>query len=277
MNNFYCGLHFLVALADASSETLKQWENIHSNDDLVSSESGTIRLVRTACKAVQPRCSQKAGCHVMFKAYLKLKGVSDFPLATFEGNRFNIVFYNAAGVYYLRAHLIRYLEEVHHTKNKLLQSVLRDLKHPLYLVGCNALGIVRKCITSPLWRILESRINMSVLCVEYQNMQKQLQEWSSDISSLLSGKGLKEIDTSESVCYELLHNIDNRELLSELLQMLCKSYSMVAERLLGDHMSDGVHGTAPAAMLDRETESVPKTNCRSERDFAVLDRWVTSV
>lgn len=120
-----------MALADTASETLKQWENLHSDDD-ASSESGTIRLVRITCKAVQPRCSQQAGCHVMFKAYLKTKGVSDFPIATFEGNRFNIVFYNAAGVYFLRLHLIRYFEEVHHTRNKLLQAVLRDLKHPLF-------------------------------------------------------------------------------------------------------------------------------------------------
>ena len=86
MNNFYCGLHFLVALADASSETLKQWEAINSDED-DKSESGTIRLVRTACKAIQTRCCQKAGCHVMFRAYLKTQGIHEFPIATFEGKQ----------------------------------------------------------------------------------------------------------------------------------------------------------------------------------------------
>ena len=47
--------HFLVALADAASETLKQWEAINS-DEVVKSEAGTIWLVRTACKAI-------LGCH----------------------------------------------------------------------------------------------------------------------------------------------------------------------------------------------------------------------
>ena len=271
MNNFFCGLHFLVALADTSSETLKQWETLHS-DDAVSSESGTLRLVRTACKAIQKHCSQKAGCHVMFRAYLKTKGVSIFPIATFEGNRFNIVFYNAAGIYYLRSHLIRYLEEVHHTRNKLLQAVLCDLKHPLYLVGCHALGIVSKCITSPLWRILESSISMSELCLEYQRMYELFLEWSDDVFTLLDGKGLEEVDTDDQICHELLQNIENKELLSELLQMLCKSFSLLSERLLGDHLRGGIYREIPAEDLDQESAAVPKTNCLSERDFAVLDR-----
>lgn len=155
MNNFFCGLHFLVALADAAAATLQNWESLHSDEDDCSSGSGTVRLIRTACKAVQKQCSQQAGCHVMFRTYLKTQRVAKFPITKFEGNIFNIVFYNAAGIYYLRHHLVRYLKEVHHTQNKLLQAVLRDLKHPLYLTGCPALGIVRKWITSPLWRILE--------------------------------------------------------------------------------------------------------------------------
>ena len=63
MNNFFCGLHFLVALADTASAILQQWESLHSNEDGSSSESGTIHLIRTACKAVQKQCSQQAGCH----------------------------------------------------------------------------------------------------------------------------------------------------------------------------------------------------------------------
>lgn len=55
MNNFFCGLHFLVALANSSAEVLKEWEAFHLNesDGGSSGESGTVRLVRTVCKAVQ--------------------------------------------------------------------------------------------------------------------------------------------------------------------------------------------------------------------------------
>ena len=33
MNNFFCGLHFLVGLADTSAETLKIWEQLHIDEE----------------------------------------------------------------------------------------------------------------------------------------------------------------------------------------------------------------------------------------------------
>ena len=107
-----------------------------------------------------------------------------YIIAKFAGNRFNILFYKA-GIHFLRHHLIRYLKVVHHTQNKLLQAVLHDLQHPLYLTGCRALGIVRKCITSPLWRILESPLSMSELGLEYQRMHSQFLLWSSGPSMVM--------------------------------------------------------------------------------------------
>ena len=103
-------------------------------------------------------------------------------------------------------------------------------------------------------------------------MHQLFLKWSDDVSTLLDGRGLQVADDDDKVCQELLHNSDNKELLSELLKMLCKSFSLVSERLLGDHLQGGIYGEMPATMLDEETKDVPKTNCRSERDFAVLDR-----
>ena len=85
----------------------------------------------------------------MFKANLQSQGVS-IPIDKFQGNRFNIIFHNAAGIYYLRTHLIQYLEQIHPSLNQLLQAVLRDVKNPYYITGCCALGMISKCITAPL-------------------------------------------------------------------------------------------------------------------------------
>ena len=277
MNNFFCGLHFLVALADAASATLQQWESIQSAvPDGFSSECGTMRLVRTACKAIQKQCCQKAGCHTMFKAYLKTQGVTIFPVAKFAGNRFNIIFHNAAGIYYLRKHLIRYLDNLHPSRNMLLQAVLRDLKHPLYLTGCCALGIISKCLTSPLWKIFESPLSMSELGQEYQRMYRSLLEWSKDATDLLTGNGLDQLDGDDNVFQELISGEDDKSQILQLLQMLCKSFSQVSERLLGDHLEGGLlSSTSSKDLLDEVTATVPKTNARSERDFAILDRYVS--
>ena len=62
------------------------------NDDSNDSESGTVRLVRTTCKAVHRRGCAKSGFHVTFRKFLRDKGIDSIPLAVFKGNRFNIIF-----------------------------------------------------------------------------------------------------------------------------------------------------------------------------------------
>lgn len=72
------------------------------------------------------------------------------PLAAFRGNRFNILFYDAAGVYFLKSHM-----KLPHSGplNQLLQAVLADLGVSHYVAGCKALDIIDKAIT---WRHLNS-------------------------------------------------------------------------------------------------------------------------
>ena len=77
MNDFYCGLHFLVALADSAEATLVMWESIDGGN--VASSSGTGWMFFTF-------------------PYLPLTEIQNVPLASFRGNRFNMVFHDAAGV-----------------------------------------------------------------------------------------------------------------------------------------------------------------------------------
>ena len=91
MNNFFCGLHFLVGLADAAEATLKAWEATLEDDDGMEKQSSGVQcLIRTACKAFHHRGSEQAGCSTHFRAFLRRQGISKVPLAAFVGNRFNI-------------------------------------------------------------------------------------------------------------------------------------------------------------------------------------------
>ena len=65
---------------------------------------------------------------------------------------------------------------------------------------------------------------------------------------------------------------ESQDLLLQLLQMICSSFITVSDRLLGDHLEGGIYSEVSAQEIDSETGCVPKTNARSERDFAVLDR-----
>ena len=101
MNKFFCGMHFLVALAEQADVSMKMYERLIFGEDEVGArsfmagksgvnESGAVRLVRTVCKAVQDRGCEKAGKPVQFRGFLKIEhGIEELPLAPFKGNRFN--------------------------------------------------------------------------------------------------------------------------------------------------------------------------------------------
>ena len=154
-------MHVVVGMADTASSTLLQWENSHfSSNGYVSggsqqgpvlvrkSESGTIRLIRTACKALSKHGSEQSGVYQPFTNYLKSNGVLKNPLATFRGNRFNILFHDAGVVYHLSSF---FFTQVWQTPNQLLKAVMIDIETCEYLAGCRALGLVNKVITALLW------------------------------------------------------------------------------------------------------------------------------
>ena len=118
-------------------------------------ESGIVRLVRTACKALCKHSSEQKGVYQAFTSYLSSNGIKSNPLASFRGNRFNILFYDAGVLYYI-SYFIKFFKDVWQTPNQLLRAVYSDIQVPAFLAGCRALGLVNKIVTGPLWRVLES-------------------------------------------------------------------------------------------------------------------------
>ena len=279
MNNFFWGLHFLVGLADCAEATVKLWEATY---ELPASEqsSGTQRLIRTACKAFHARGSQQAGCSVQFRAYLQTKSVDKIPLAAFRGNRFNILLYDAAGVYSLKTHMLNYLTTAHGSLNLLLQAVLSNLQVPQYIAGCKALGIVDKLVTGPLWRHLRlsttSVLNMSDV---YTAMKEKFEEWGNNAQAVMEGCGhlLREHENEDEVTKMLLTLTKNDSMVQELLQLLFKSFVQTVQWLLIDYLPGGAYHSisdSDAAVIE-ETKSVPTTNVSPERDFSALDRMLS--
>lgn len=275
MNNFFCGLHFLVGLADSAEEALKQWE-AQCLGELVTS-SGTQRLVRTACKAFHHRGSQQCGCSASFRTYLRRHGIYRIPLAAFIGNRFNILFYDAAGVHYLKDHMTEYIESVHgHQANRLLQAVLDDLKQSVYISGCRALGLVDKAVTGPLWRKLEeSNISVLDMSTYYTEMKAKFDLWSIDSHAFAEGTAYitNDIPIHKDDVWSALvaSNAVTDTLTVEALQILFNSFSITTQRLLIDHLPGGIYSSYDNDLYE-EVASVPTTNVSPERDFAMLDR-----
>ena len=95
-------------MAETTSEAIHLFEKAHHEDVSENTEAGTIRLIRTACKAFERRGDEKSGCAVQFHTYLRRLGITNVHLAHFRGNRFNIVFLNGARVFYLHRHMIEF-------------------------------------------------------------------------------------------------------------------------------------------------------------------------
>ena len=287
MNNFFCGLHFITGLADSAEAVLKQWEStvldpnvgsrsLPENRGYQSSESGTQRLIRTVCKAFHKRGSEQAGYPIQFATYLRSKGITKVPLASFIGNRFNIIFYDAAGVYYLRDHIFEFVQ-TQDTANRLLRSVEADLCVPELIAGCKALGLIDKLVTGPLWRILEdSTISIVKMSDKYAEMERKFIAWSVDSSRLLTGDENLYGDAlvhHDEVLHQLLQPSGYDVIAQEVLQVIFTSFLCTTRRMLEDHLPGGKY-SSPDETVQAETTSVPKTNVISERDFAMLDRQV---
>ena len=265
MYHFYCGMHLVVNMAEHTAEALKLFEIADGAVD-TDREAGTVRLVRTVCKAFQRRGCEKSGCPLQFTTYLKSQGIDINPLIHFKGNRFNILFANGGRVYYLQKHIINFLTKTWGTPNRLLKAVLDDAQSDVYIAGCKALGLVDKLITGPLWHILESNIHILEVPKHIATLLSFVKY--DDISTFVTGErvpfpGIAIKKDAIWASLVLPSHLDS--LVEQILHACFKSIEVLLERALAD-LEQAQDADASV------TTSVPTTNTVSERDFAKLDR-----
>ena len=179
-NVFWCGLHFIVGLSDISNKVLQVWESLVHQGQKAGApgipggyskpgESGTVRCIRTVCKAVQDRGCERAGKPVEFRDFLHNQDINKVPLVPFMGSRFNVVFHNGAGVFFLYKCLTQFVGE-HKGDNRLFSAIHADLSVVAYVAGCRALGLISKQVTAPLWRFLEADGHVQDLTATYPEL-----------------------------------------------------------------------------------------------------------
>ena len=91
-----------------------------------------------------------------FKTFVnKEYRMSELPLISVLGNRFNILLVNGAGTFYLYEKLVIFFKNTN--LDKLLSSVHYDLGVLPYRVGCRTLGLIEKLVSRPLWKMIQKR------------------------------------------------------------------------------------------------------------------------
>ena len=113
-NNFYCSVHPLDALAKTAEKTVKGAESglVEPSDPSRAhtfrhrQESETQALIQAVYKICY---KDGVGCPAESSAFLHGKGLKEMPVVQFLGSRFNILFVNAAGVFYVSDLLLFFL------------------------------------------------------------------------------------------------------------------------------------------------------------------------
>ena len=286
MCNFFCGLHALVNFAETARTCVKEvetglFENVTPCFDKTykDNDPGTCRLIRTASKAFGEGSGgdEKSGCHGTFKVFskdfLNQHGFKSVPLKSYRGARFNILFHNAAVVFFLHSQMKNFLES-YGSENRLLKSVLFDLKSVEFLAGVKALGLISKIITCPLWKVLENgEISLVDMNEKYLELVTFLEDASRNITNFMSGELFLfgENYVEKGPIFDALMGSDSFDNTVEMfLQIILPALCKLSKRLFQDHLPDGVF-TSISDEMKVKVKNAPKTSCFAESVFGQLD------
>ena len=89
-------------------------KNYKINLDLNLGDSITENLLRFVSKLFY---KDRSGEPLYAPTYLREQGINKVPIMNYRGNRFNTIFHNAAGTFYIAKHLINYLTNLKSTLN----------------------------------------------------------------------------------------------------------------------------------------------------------------
>ncbi|XP_065646071.1 uncharacterized protein LOC136076670 [Hydra vulgaris] len=282
MSNFFCKLHLLANFATETDKVLDSFEKIalsdaHENTFAFKSfESGVARLIRTACKAFHKRGSDEAGVVGYFNSFLNGKGEDRCMFASFLGNRFNILFYNGAALYYHSKSIKEFLCQWPNPNN-LLKAVKEDISNILFLAESRALGIFDKLITGPLWRLIEEKKNILSMNKYLFRLKMKLSDLCKDASPMLNATPVfdpRDVEIHKDKLYEKLFedtgNIEFDVLVQQSLEIISHTFLIILERQAIDQLPGGKYWNSDD-QIQKAAENVPTTNKASESDFAILD------
>ena len=270
MHFFYCVMHVLVHFAESDNYSIMEVESAHFNGQIPihdvrytkKSESGTLRLIRTTCKAFAFGGDPKAGCHSRFLHWIKLwlqERSLTFTLTRFSHNRFNILHHNAVVVYCLQEKMKEFLKD-----DQSNQWVLHDLKQPYFIAGCKTLGLICKLVSTPLWRLLERKHHIFDMNLKYLQMTTFLKDACTNIDDFMCGKikPFDDVPVKEDYWFhELIKPSEYDDDCMALLSVMLPALTKLVQDRFQDQLPGGAYAS-PTEELREETAGVLfTTNC----------------
>ncbi|XP_071130463.1 uncharacterized protein [Mytilus edulis] len=114
------------------------------------------------------------------------------------------------------------------------------------MVGCRALGLFNKFITSPLWKILEGDIHILHMNQKYQQLVQFLEDISTDVEKIklfMTGElvPFPSVDVKKDEIWASLVSNHNDEQCAAFLIQMCSATSKALSQKVKDHLEDGQH------------------------------------
>ncbi len=150
--------------------------------------------------------------------------------------------------------------------------VLFDLRNEYLIAGCKAMGLICKFITSPLWRLLESKdTHIFDINSKLKELLNYVTKASTQIPQFMSGDLPSFGEVKEDWSYTAL--VEPSKYDDDCAAMLAHMLPATAEllnRRFEDQLPGGVYAK-PSAALRKTTASVPLHNKKCETVFARAD------
>ena len=196
------------------------------------------------------------------------------PLQPFHGNRFNILFESAAGLFFLHEKVEEFLAG--HQSNNLLKFVPFDLKVQEYLAGVKALGLISRLITGPLWCLLEDKtIHIFVMNKHYLQLVTFLEDTVENIESFMTGNLLifGELTSikRDALLEKLIRPWQYDEQVIVYLKVMLPALAVLSRKMYADHLPGGQWENVSDNMM-KKASGTQKHNVFAESVFGYLDQ-----
>ena len=281
---FFCGLHLMVGIADTVNATIRDLETVEKNENSGTDceekslgESEVVRCVRVVCKALSRGGDAKSGKQKEWRTHCDSINHSEYAsmLQTFKGNRFNVIFLLGGNLYFLYEHALQCLEEVT-DPNKLIKISIQLLKNKFNKAGCRALGILRKFIMMPLWRLTEQKGHIVEMNKVYADLVTFCSGDTNTVLKLLRGEIMPfttDLVEQDVVTTSVTRPDDNDPLTAKILQATLIAIKRYVEKTVKEHLPGGAYFDPDEGMKEM-TKSAPRHNKNPERVFGLLDFMV---
>ncbi|CAG2229675.1 unnamed protein product [Mytilus edulis] len=277
-HNFKCAVHPLLQFSDVCTKQIVKLEKDKTvNIDGSGNMCSTSFLLKCVSKLF---FKDGTGDPALVTSYIKSQNINRIPIMKLRGNRFNYLFYNSAGTYFLHKHLITYLKTSKSTLNYIQDYIVRALSNDNILAILRALGLISKIFTEPYWKKaggeIETALGMGNI---YNRLVEFLEICIANPELVLIENGIKLFygpDFPDDDIYSYLFkpcNVD--DFTKDIIVKFCSELKVKCMQLFKDFMPTGKYYEPNDEILNI-CKSCPSNNISVERLMAKLDNCIVN-